>query len=205
MYLGRVEEALVFIDQLRQPGERLELQLTSVESDRSVCLAHLGRKEEAREVLYQFLAEQDLRSEENESPGVLVANALETAVLIEDRQVTEAVADRLARSGDSAIFCGGAGRVNCPGRHMGEAAVLLERPDEARTRYDWALESCEKIRYRPEIALIRLRLAELLLDHYPDERAEAIEHLDFAIAEFREVKMQPSLEHALARQQSLEN
>jgi hypothetical protein len=37
----------------------------------------------------------------------------------------------------------------------------------------------------------------LLLEHYPDERDTAIEHLDFAIGEFREMKMQPSLERAL--------
>ena len=42
------------------------------------------------------------------------------------------------------------------------------------------------IRFRPEIALTRLGLAELLFEHYPDEAAEAQEHLDFAIAEFRE-------------------
>jgi hypothetical protein len=60
-----------------------------------------------------------------------------------------------------------------------------------------ALEVCEKIRFRPEVALTRLELAELLLGHYPDERAQAIEHLDFAIRELREVKMQPSLERAL--------
>ena len=45
--------------------------------------------------------------------------------------------------------------------------------------------------------LTSLSLAELLLEHYPDERDAAIEHLDFAIAEFREMKMQPSLERAL--------
>ena len=48
-----------------------------------------------------------------------------------------------------------------------------------------------------EIALTRLNLAELLLEHYPDEKKEALEHLDFAIKEFREMKMQPSLERAL--------
>jgi len=31
---------------------------------------------------------------------------------------------------------------------------------------------------------------ELLLEHYPDEKSEALEHLDFAITEFREMKMQ---------------
>ena len=49
----------------------------------------------------------------------------------------------------------------------------------------------------PEIALTRRQLAELVLEHYPDEKSEAVEHLDFAIGEFREMKMQPSLERAL--------
>ena len=49
----------------------------------------------------------------------------------------------------------------------------------------------------PAHPLTRLQLAELLLEHYPEERAEALDHLNFAIAEFREMKMQPSLERAL--------
>jgi hypothetical protein len=40
-------------------------------------------------------------------------------------------------------------------------------------------------------------LAELLLEHYPEERADALDHLDFAIEEFRAMKMQPALERAL--------
>ena len=58
-----------------------------------------------------------------------------------------------------------------------------------------------KIRHRPEIALTRLELAELLLDHYPDDRAEALEHLDLAITELRDMKMQPALERALSRRE----
>ncbi len=46
-------------------------------------------------------------------------------------------------------------------------------------------------------------MAELLLDHYPDERAEAVEHLDFAIREFQDMKMQPSLERALGPRELL--
>jgi hypothetical protein len=59
------------------------------------------------------------------------------------------------------------------------------------------------VRFRSELALTRLQLAELLLDHYPDEKQEAHEHLDFAIKEFREMKMQPSLEKALRRKDIL--
>ena len=66
-----------------------------------------------------------------------------------------------------------------------------------------ALPQCSLQETGPELALTRLDLAELLLDHYPDERAEAIEHLDFAINEFRDMKMQPSLERGLGRKQVL--
>jgi hypothetical protein len=53
------------------------------------------------------------------------------------------------------------------------------------------------MKFRPELALSRLQLAELLLEHYADEKREALEHLDFAIKEFQDMKMQPSLERAL--------
>jgi uncharacterized protein (DUF924 family) len=71
------------------------------------------------------------------------------------------------------------------------------RDDKARGYYQQAIEICEKVRFRPELALTRLELAELMLDYYPKERAEAIAHLNFAIDEFRVMKMQPSLERAL--------
>ncbi len=63
--------------------------------------------------------------------------------------------------------------------------------------FEQAVKVYERIRCRPAIALTRLQLAELLLAHYPDKGTEAQEHLDFAIAEFREMKMRPSLERAL--------
>jgi hypothetical protein len=38
---------------------------------------------------------------------------------------------------------------------------------------------------------------ELLLEHRPNEKREALEHLDFVIKESQDMKMQPSLERAL--------
>src|SRR5262249_23848438 len=121
---------------------------------------------------------------------------LAAAVIVGDKTAAALLSERLAPS--SAILnVTGALSPGCPARHLGDASRLLDRPEEAREYYNQALEVCEKVRFRPEIALIRLALAELFLDRYPDERATAIEHLDFAIAEFREMKMQPSLERAL--------
>jgi hypothetical protein len=45
------------------------------------------------------------------------------------------------------------------------------------------------MRFWSEFALSRLQLVELLLDHYPDEKNEALEYFDFAIKEFRKIKM----------------
>ena len=69
--------------------------------------------------------------------------------------------------------------------------------DRARVLYTEAIEATKRLGFRPEIAQLNLSLAGLLLAHYPDERDAAIEHLDFAIAELRDMKMQPALERAL--------
>jgi tetratricopeptide (TPR) repeat protein len=81
---------------------------------------------------------------------------------------------------------------------------LLGRYDEARKYYDEALKVTTELKFRPELALTHLQLAELLLEHYPDEEKEALERLDFAIKEFRDMKMQPSLERALRHKKILE-
>ena len=95
----------------------------------------------------------------------------------------------------------------------------MGRADEARGYYQTALEVCREMPFRPEEALTHLQLAELLLDPSTgpalsgaegsgqgknQDRAEALEHLETAIAEFREMKMQPSLERAVALQERAE-
>ncbi len=82
------------------------------------------------------------------------------------------------------------------GRLLGEAAAMLGRPDEARAYFRQALDVCHKVRFRPEIALLRLDLAELLITSGADDRAQAFEHLQFVVTEFEDMHMQPSLEHA---------
>jgi hypothetical protein len=57
--------------------------------------------------------------------------------------------------------------------------------------------------FRSEFAFSLLQLVELLLEDYSDKKKEALEHLDFAIKEFREMKMPPSLERALRHKEIL--
>jgi len=104
----------------------------------------------------------------------------------------------------------------CWARILGGAAALLGEREKARAYYEQAIEQCTRIRNRPELALTHLELAELLLNGsdsagaregpHPDPlprgegeatRAEALGHLDLAIAEFQEMKMQPALQRAL--------
>jgi tetratricopeptide (TPR) repeat protein len=185
---GRALEAVL------EPSRRMP---RNVGSDGIIlfCLAHLGRYDDVVEMLDKMvLARPGIGSAEDETDGCTDVTSLEAAVLAGHRQATELLLHRLANS--SSRTSGGWFPV-CVGRHLGAAAALLGKPNEARKYYQEAIKDCTEMKFRPELALTRLQLAELLLEHYPDEKKEALEHLDFAIKEFQDMKMQPSLERAL--------
>lgn len=125
--------------------------------------------------------------------GALVL-LLETAVLAKHARAAEILLNLLV----GAMYkTTGLSNPTCVARHLGAAAALLGRYEEACKHSQEAIKVCTDISFRPELALTRLQLAELLLEHYPKERAAALEHLDFAISEFRDMKMRPWLERAL--------
>ena len=134
---------------------------------------------------------------EDERSIVADAVYLEASVLAGDRQAAELLVDRLRLTGHCTAG------LTCLYRHLGGAAALLGRTDEARKDYEDAIRMCTEMRFRPELALSRLQLAELLLQHYPDQKKDVQEHLDFAIKEFREMKMRPSLERALRHKETV--
>ena len=125
---------------------------------------------------------------------------LETAVLAKHTRAAEILLDLLT----GAVYkTTGLHNPTCVARHLGGAEALLGRYEEARKHYGEAIKVCTEMSLRPELALTRLQLAELLLEHYPKQRAAALEHLDFAISEFRDMKMQPWLERALRHKEIL--
>jgi tetratricopeptide (TPR) repeat protein len=165
------------------------------------CLAHLGRYAEVAAMLERLvIARPGIGSDKDETVVSQDIISLEAAVLAGHRQAAELLLRRLSGSSSRTSWLW---LTTCTSRHLGAAAALLGRPDEARKYYQEAIEVCTEMRFRPELALTRLQLAELILEHYPKERAEALEHLDFAIAEFRDMKMQPSLERALRHKKIL--
>ena len=200
LYLGRTEHLLAHYPQ----RSRIK----------ALILAHAGRAGEALELSRRYMQEgrklPDGEADEIPSPWLLFA--LNIAVLVGDRETAEVLYPRITPLGDIALL----GWLpmegfNCISRILGGAAALLGDPQSARMHYDKALEMMGKIRFRPEIALIRLEMVELLLDNYPDPSTgsgqaspEGLEHLDFAITELRDMKMQPALDRAVALQAGLE-
>ena len=166
----------------------------------AVLYAHLGRQEEASRVLDAAVVRRPgFGTREDESSALDDILYLEASVLLGHCQVAEMLLKRLAGAGYVACWA----QPTCTSRHLGGAAALLGRHDEARRHYLEAIRVCTEMRFRPELALTRLQLAELLLEHYPSEKKDALEHLDFAIKEFREMKMQPSLERVLRHKEIL--
>ena len=224
---GRLEEAVEICQRIRSRGEELGLReyarlvaplaamrprlyLGEAESvpvrgqmppAGALLMAYLRQDAEVSEILEQFvMARPGIASAEDEAPAWWDIPLLEAAVLVGHKQAADLLMRRFV---GCKLRTTGSYYTTCIARHLGAAAALLGRPEEARAHYQEALKVATEMRFRPEIALTRLQLAELLLEHYPEEKAEALEHLDFAIAEFRDMKMQPSLERALKHKEIL--
>ncbi len=160
----------------------------------AVAFARLGRNDEARAALKKWTTQIADPSTASELVGRVHTNVLEAAVLLQER---EAVALAIDHVGDVVGEGHSPWAVLSVARFVGAGYRLLGDRDRAADALQRGLAWAERIRYRPEIALTRLEQAELLLEGSPEEQAEALGHLDFAIEEFRAMKMQPSLERAL--------
>jgi tetratricopeptide (TPR) repeat protein len=197
VHLGDADRALEFILQ----ASRNLFRSVASETQILYCLAHLGRYADAAEILERIVvARPGIGLAEDKTMVWVDVISLEAAVLVGHRQAAELLLRRLA---GCSVRTNGLQLLTCAGRHLGAAAAFLDRPGEARKYYQEAIKVCTEMKFRPELALSRLQLAELLLEHYPDEKKEAVEHLDFAIKEFQDMKMQPSLERALRHKEIL--
>jgi hypothetical protein len=180
LYLGLYDEALEAVGYSRPVMQRNLGHL---------ALAHAGLHSEALDAFQSQLALAERRL----LTGQGLSASLETATILKLHDALPELIDALRPSAGHITNS----EISCAGRHLGAASHLLGNATEARAFYGQALDVATRTRFRPEVALIRLHIAELFLDLYPDERDTAIEHLDFAIGEFQAMKMQPALERAL--------
>jgi DNA-binding CsgD family transcriptional regulator len=201
-YLGRPDLWLTAADEygspatLARPGRPAAffIQLTAM---RAMCFAQLGRLDEGRALVGPLLDEVD-GNPDNEVPIRVLLFLLEAAVVFEHRVAAEALAARL---GCVSHITGEISPVQSVARRLGDAAVLRGDRVAARAYYLQALEVAGKIRFRPELALTHLRIAELSMDEGDD--VESLQHLDLAIPELRDMKMAPALERAVALKDKL--
>ncbi|MBN2075345.1 MAG: protein kinase [Dehalococcoidales bacterium] len=167
----------------------------------SLMLAHWGEFEKVSEILERDVINRPgIGTDEDSIMTWMDTFFFEASILAGHKKVTELLYNRLNIPG---LYTNGTDVPTSIPRQLGNAAVLLGKPDDAREHYKTSFRICTEMNFRPELALTHLNFAELLLDYFPKEKAEALEHLDFAIKEFREMKMQPSLERALRRKDIL--
>ena len=156
-------------------------------AERALLLSWLGQCDEALKLRAGFA---NISDSDDRSAVWILAYLLEVSVRCGDAATAAALVDRLAPLADRLQTWYS---IVSFGRLLGEATAALGRPEDARAFYLQGLEVCRKVRFRQEIALTCLDLAQLRVEHfYQDaERAEALSDLDFAIAEFDAMHMTP--------------
>jgi tetratricopeptide (TPR) repeat protein len=194
-YLGRGREELRRLEEWGQP-----FGLSVPAHIRAYYLVCGGEKAEVVTILDEAAEHYAAEPEKTRHIFAALVLLLETAVVASHTRAVEVLFNLLV----GAVYkTTGVANPTCLARHLGGAAALLGRYQEARQHYTEAIKVATEMRFRPELALTRLQLAELILDHYPDEKKEAVEHLAFCIPEFRDMKMKPWLEGALKHKQIL--
>jgi hypothetical protein len=156
----------------------------------------MGRSDDVMGIRERFA---DIGEPDDESAEGILSDLMEAATLIADDATVQIIEPRLTPFSSVIAFS----QFRSMHRLLGDATELLNRPDEALVDFRKALETCTTMQHLPELAITHLGLAELLLYSYPDQHAEGIVHLDYAIAKFNDMGMTPSLEHALGRKQML--
>ncbi len=184
---------------LGRAGEALAGVPTTEAAARALCLAHGGRLPEAQSLLRQLVGQWQISFTEDETNFLVLAALLETAVMVQDGEIVRVLTARLAQSGSLVATSWNS---VCIGRILGEGAVFLQRPADARRSYQAALEVAQRVRHRPEIALTHLDLAEL--DAAEGHTQEAQAHLAACAPEFEAMGMAPALERAMRLRETLD-
>jgi tetratricopeptide (TPR) repeat protein len=190
-YLGRARDAVRAYDEL---GEQWPISQPRDLIRRGLYDVHAEPSEPNVAALRAIIAEELASTRNVRAPATLLIDFLQAAVLVRDRDACAVLARLLSGTRWLAIL--GPFSPTAPGRHLGDAARLLGDREGARASYEAAIEATTRVGHRPELALTRLRLAELLLEDTQSERVEAERHLRLAIPELNAMAMRPFLERA---------
>jgi hypothetical protein len=195
VHLGRAGDFLVWWEESLRAGIRLSLP--EGPQMLACCHALMGNANEARARADQCLTPSVLARADGLNMSQL-GHTLQLALVVQDRPALQSLSTclwpwrHLALTGNTH---------SSAGRLLGEAAIALGRPDEARPFFLQALEVCSRAGYRAEVALIELDLAALLLRAEPGDRLEGWEYLDRATTALESMGMRHGLQRARQLQQ----
>jgi eukaryotic-like serine/threonine-protein kinase len=144
------------LEGFKRSEERAERTGTSVYPlQRAYHLACTGQVEEAMGLLDRVVARYAADPEKTRHFWAGQILRLETAVLARH---TRAAGFLLNLLRDTPFKTTGVQNPTCVARHLGDAAALLGRHEEARKHYQEAIKVCTEMKFRPELALARLQL-----------------------------------------------
>jgi DNA-binding CsgD family transcriptional regulator len=157
-----------------------------------------GDGEAVERALQRLLAESHVGTDGDETRTPFYAGCLEAAAMLGNRELVEPLARQLAPAADCVS---GMWALTSIARLLGSAAVACGDGQAAHDYYGRALEGLTRLRYRPEIAVVHLQLAELLVD---EDLTAALAHLEVATPELAAMHMRPFLERAQRLQERAE-
>jgi class 3 adenylate cyclase len=157
------------------------------------ALAIVGKHDESRGELRRIISEQHI-GQDDWAADISLISLLDAAVFTGDVESAGLLYRRLAGAEDWYVR----GAYSTLARPLGLAAVLIGEPAAARSHFEKAIEIAGRVANRPDEARSRVSLARLLFEHYPEDRAEAGEHLSIATREAQALKMKPLLDECLA-------
>ena len=156
-------------------------------------MATIGQTDEARKEIKRLVAERRIGEPDSWAEDVTLSALLDAAVRVGDGESASVIYDSL-KDGYEEWYSFGAYAV---ARLMGEAQRFLGDPAKARQHFETAITVGQNVGDRVDTARSHFALARLFFEHFPDEKAAAAGHLNFATKEFQAMKMKPALEDAM--------
>jgi hypothetical protein len=155
-YLDRTEECLKIFEDYAARG--LEMNHPLPIAYFVICLARLGRLEQARARAAPVLEREHAGRPDDPRDTNWLAVLLQSATVLEEGKAARALAEPLLSIANLSMA---EWIPTTVARQLAAVALLAGETRMARSYYALALEAAEKIGFRPELAIIRVQLAEL--------------------------------------------
>jgi DNA-binding CsgD family transcriptional regulator len=196
-HLGRFEECYAKFDGFATQG--LEMNHPLPIAYCAICLAQSGRIDEARTRAAPLLQQERVGRADDPRDINWLMILLECALVLNDHDAATALAEPLV---SVAHLSTADWIMTTVARQLGAVAALNGDLVGARSFLLQGLEAGTRIGFRPEIAILHVQLAELLLKDA--DRLGALQHVDLALPELEQMQMQPWLERELHVRESAE-